>query len=108
MSIKSIDSQIMIARTTEFSKDTSTVQKRPEIAQEYLAAREKINDAQDQSRVAKTFESKLSELRPDEDGGGNGGGGGESGPGSGKNKKDGETDPDMLVPPVKSVIDIRV
>ena len=106
MSIKSIDSQIMIARTTEFSRDTSAVQKRPEIAQEYLAAREKINDAEDQSRVAKTFESKLSELRPDEDGGG--GAGGEGGSGTGKNKKDEESDPDMLVPPGKSVIDIRV
>jgi len=106
MSIKSIDTQIMIARTAEYSRDTSAVQKKPEIAQEYLAAREKINDAQDQSRVAKTFESKLSELNPDEDGGG--GGGGDGGSGTGKNKKDGESDEDMLVPPGKSVIDIRV
>jgi len=108
MSIKSIDSQIMIARTTDFSRDSSTVQKRSEIAQEYLAAREKINDAQDQSRVAKTFESKLSELRPDGDGDGGGGGGGGGGSGSGKDKKESETDADMLVPPGKSVIDIRV
>ena len=106
MSIKGIDTQIMIARTADFAKDTSVVQKKPEIAQEYLAVREKINDAQDQTRVAKSLESEKPELRPD-DGGGDGGGGG-GGSGSGKKKKDSETEADMLVPPSNSVIDIWV
>ena len=52
MSIKSIDSQIMIARTTDFSRDNSAIQKKPELAQEFLAVQEKLTVAQDQSRVA--------------------------------------------------------
>jgi len=104
MSIKGIDSQIMIARTADFSKDTSAVQKKPEVTQEYLAVQEKINDAQDQTRVAKTSETDKAELRPD-DGGGDGSGGGG---GSGKKKKNGETEVEMLVPPSDSVIDIWV
>ena len=105
MSIKGIDTQIMIARTADFARDNSAVQKKPEITQEYLAVREKLNDAQDQTRVAKTNESEKPELRPDEGGGGGGGGGGSE---SGKKKKEGETDADMLVPPSNSVIDIWV
>ena len=105
MSIKGIDTQIMIARTADFAKDTSVIQKKPEIAQEYLAVREKINDAQDQTRVAKTLESEKPELRPDD---GDGGGGGGGGSGSGRKKKDSEPEADMLVPPSSSVIDIWV
>ena len=105
MSIKSIDTQIMIARTADFARDTSAIQKKPEITQEYLAVREKINDAQDQTRVAKTLESEKPELRPDEGGGGAGGGGGSE---SGKKRKNDENEEDMLVPPSNSKIDIWV
>jgi len=107
MSVKSIDTQIMIARTADISRDTSVLQKKPEVAQEYLAVQEKINDAQDQSRIAKTLETKLSELREDEAGGG-GGTYGESGSGAENDKEDGELDGDMLVPPGDSIIDIKV
>ena len=108
MSIKSIDSQIMIARTADFSRDTSAILKKPEIAQDYLAVREKINDAQDQTRVAKTLESEKAELRPDEDGSGGGDYGGGSGSKSGKDKGKSGPDENMLVPPGDNVIDIRV
>ena len=105
MSIKGIDSQIMIARTTDFARDTSALQKKPEIAQDYLAVREKIHDAQDQSRVAKTLDSQKPELHPDE---GEGGSGGYGGSGSGKNNPKNNAEEDMLVPPGDNVIDIRV
>ena len=105
MSIKSIDTQIMIARTADISRDASAAQKKPEVSQDYLAVREKINDAQDQSRVSKTLETEKQELRPDEDSGG--GSAGYDGQGQGRNKK-GNLDDDMLVPPGDSVIDIMV
>ena len=108
MSIKSIDSQIMIARTADFSRDTSAMQKRPELAQDHLAFREKINDAQEQSRVAKTLESEMPEIKPDEDGGGNEGYEGGSGQGRDKDSDSDEPGVSMFVPPSIHVIDIRV
>ena len=108
MSIKGIDSQIMIARSTDFARDTSALQKKPEITQDYLAVRERIQDAQDQSRVAKTLDSQKPELHPDEGDGGGAGYGAGSGAGSGKRGAKGENDEDMLVPPGNNVIDIRV
>ena len=107
MSIKGIDTQIMIARTADFAKDASATQKKPEIAQEYLAVREKINDAQDQTRVAKTLESEMPELRTDEEGG-SGAGYGDDGSESGENRKRSGADADLLVPADKHVIDIKV
>ncbi|MCL2126041.1 MAG: hypothetical protein FWH33_09060 [Oscillospiraceae bacterium] len=105
MSIKSIDTQIMVARTADMAKDTSAIQKKPEIAQEYLAVREKINDEQDQSRIAKTLDTRLSELRPDEEGGGNGGYDGQGSDPDGRKRKD---DADLLVPADDHIIDIKV
>ena len=105
MSIKGIDTQIMIARTTDMARDTSALQKKPELAQEFLAVKERINDEQDQSRIAKTLETKASELHPDDEGGG---GAGYSGDGSGEGRRHGESDADMLVPADEHVIDIKV
>ena len=105
MSIKSIDTQIMVARTADFSRDTSALQKRPEVSHDYQAIREKINDAQDQTRVAKSSDSQKPELHPDE----GGGGGYDGGDGTGREKeKSGKTDADLLVSPSNNVIDIRV
>ena len=108
MSIKSIDSQIMMARTTDISRDTSALQKRPEVAQDTLAAQERINAAQDQSRIAETMESEMTEIRPDEDGAG--GGEYEGGHGHGSEEDDEEAGPvlNMYVPASNNVIDIRI
>jgi len=97
----------MVARTTDFVRETSAMLKRPEVLQDYLAVKEKINDAEEQSKVTKTAETEteLEKLRPDE-GGGDGGGYGGSHEYSGK--KEDETDDDLLVPAGDSVIDIRV
>ena len=107
MSIKGIDTQIMIARTADFARDTSALQKKPEIAQEYLAVQEKINDAEDETRVAKMMESKLQELRADDEGGGGAAYDGD-GDGEGEKRKRGKDDKDMLVPADEHVIDIKV
>jgi len=106
MSIKGIDSQIMIARTTDFARETSALQKKPEIVQDYLAVREKIAEAQQQTRVAKTLETEPTKLHPDDDGGGGGGYGGEAEHGG--DEIDEEIDEDMLVPPGNNVIDIKI
>ena len=106
MSVKSIDTQVMIARTADFARDTSATQKRHEVAQEYLAFREKINDAQNQSKVAKSPESELSKLHSDKNGGG--ANSGESGTNSGARKKGEDADEDMFVPSGDSIIDIKV
>ena len=98
----------MMARTADFSRDASAVQKKPELSQEHLAFREKINDAQDQTRVAKTLESKLSKLHNDDGGGNSGGYGGGNAPGSGKDARDEKPGTDMFVPAGDSIIDIKV
>jgi len=108
MSVKSIDTQIMMARTADFSRDTSAMQKKPEAAQEYLAVHKKINDAQEQTRVAKTPESRLSKMRNDEGGGGGGSFGGGSASGAKKDAKDEKTGMGMFVPADDSIIDIKV
>ena len=105
MSIKNIDSQIMIARTTDFARDASAAQRKPEVAQDYQAIREKLMDAQEQSRVAKSLDTQRPELNPDEGEGGSYYGEGAE---SGEKKEIDETGADMLVPPGNNVIDIRV
>ena len=106
MSIRGIDTQIMISRLTDNIRDTSAMQKRPEVAQDTLAAQGRISNAQDQTRVAKTLETEMEQIRSDVDEGGGAGYGG-SGEGSGKEQEE-ETDPDMLVPPGNNKIDIMV
>ena len=107
MSVNSIDTQIMVARTADYSRDTSAIQRKPEISQEQLAFREKINDAQDQSRIAKMSESKLSELRDEESGGG-AGYEGRRNPHSGGKEKGDTSGEDMFVPSAEHKIDITV
>lgn len=106
MSIKGIDTQIMISRLPDNSRDASVMQKRPEMAQDFLAAQTKISNAQDQSRVLRSVEAEMEQIRTDvEEDGGSGAGGGSPGP---ETKENEETDPDMLVPPGNNIIDIRV
>ena len=78
MSIRGIDTQIMITRQADFAKDTSNIQRHPEVTQEHLAAQTKVESAQEQSRVAATLEAENEEIRTDvdEDGSGASGGGG--------------------------------
>ena len=72
MSIRGIDTQIMITRTADFVRETSSVQKQPEVTQDYLAVQTKIESAQEQSRVAATNESEMENIRTDKDGEGSG------------------------------------
>ena len=77
MSIRGIDTQIMITRTTDFVRETSSTQRQPETTQEHLANQGKVESSLDQSRVAATVETENENIRTDVDGSGSGAAGGE-------------------------------
>ena len=108
MSIKGIDTQMMITRLPDNAKDTSALQKRPELVQDQLAAQTRVNDAQLQSKVIKTSESEMEQIRTDVDGESGGGYGGGEGSGQGKDARNEEPKPGTLVPPEIHIIDIKI
>ena len=107
MAIRGIDTQIMINRLPDNVREASDLLKRPEMAQDMLAVQGKVNDAQEQTRVTRTAETEMEQIRADVEGGGGAGYDGESGQDRGE-KNDGEIDSDLLVPPDNHIIDITV
>jgi len=107
MSIKGIDTQMMITRLADNVRETSAMQKKPEVTQEFLAVQGQINDAQDQGRVLRTSESEMEQIRTDVDEESGGGGGGESAADH-KAREEDEFAPGMLVPPGNNIIDIKI
>ena len=108
MSIKGIDTQIMITRLTDNVRDTSLLQKRPEVEQDTLAAQARINDAQSQSKVAKMAASEMEKIRTDVDGGGSGAYGGDGGSGQESDAREDEFELRTLAPPDEHIIDIKI
>ena len=108
MSIKGIDAQIMISRLPDTAKDTSALQKRPEVWQDHLGVQGRANDAHQQEKVAKTSESEMEAIRTDVEGGSGGGYGSEGGKHHGKGDNEDELLPGTLVPPERHIIDIKV
>jgi len=98
MSIRGIDTQIMITRATDFVRETSSIQRHPETTQEHLAAQQKIDSTIDQSRVAELTESEMENIRTDVDGEGSGAAGGE---GSERDEEEvpDEENPELMVAP---------
>jgi len=80
MSIRGIDTQIMVQRTTDVARESSNIQRQPEHTQEHLAAQGMAESTQNQSRVAATIETEMEEIRTDvdEEGSGASGGGSEN------------------------------
>ena len=109
MSIKGIDTQIMINRSPDFSRDTSTLQRRPEMAQTNLAEQQKINDAEQQARVAGTAESEMDRIRGDDERSGNPSqdGSGERGEPEEANEEE-KINPSLYVPAGNHMIDIMI
>ena len=109
MSIRGIDTQIMITRTSDFVRETSNIQRHPEVSQEHLAAQTKVESAQDQSRVAATTETENEEIRTDVEGEGSGAAGGEGAPGQDEEESE-EVPPELIVAPAdhKPIIDISI
>lgn len=109
MSIRNIDTQIMMQRTTDVAREASNMQRAPGAAQEHMAAQSKLESQLDQSRVRETTESDMDNIRTDEDGGGGGAAGGDDSR-SDDNTDDEEIPPELRVPPGNEVymIDISV
>jgi len=108
MSIKSIDTQIMITRSPDFARDASAMQKRPEMTQDFLAAQTKISDAVAQGRVAGTEQSEMEQIRTDVDSGSSGAYDSEGEGKSGEDEQEDGIPQGMLVPPGNNLIDIMV
>jgi len=109
MSIRGIDTQIMITRATDLIREASSTLRHPETSQEHLATQTKADSALDQSRVTATTESEMDNIRTDVDGSGSGAAGGE---GSEQDEEElpEELNPDLMVPPDDKIqlIDITI
>lgn len=102
MSIRNIDTQIMIQRTTDVAREANNLIRHPAAAQEHLAAHGKAESALAQSRVQATTESEMDNI--DADGSGSGAAGGEgSGKGSGEEETQNNQNDDFLVPPSNEI-----
>ena len=66
--IKGIDTQIMVARTTDFSRDVSQMAKFADVAQDNKAMKTQQEAEIQQQQVQKEEETDRADLRPDEDG----------------------------------------
>ena len=108
MSIRGIDTQIMITRSPDVSKDTSVIQQRPETNQLILAEQQKLQAAQDQSRVKEVEEAEMEEIRTDEDGSGSGGNEGRKGENPEDEEKDELGRPGLYVPAGNNILDIMI
>jgi len=108
MSIRGIDTQMMITRATDFVRETSSIQRHPETTQEHLAAQTKIESSHDQSRVNATTESEMENIRTDEEGEGSGAAGG--GKKQNEDEKPEDQASELLVPPSDrpNIIDIMI
>ena len=109
MAIRGIDTQIMVNRMPDNAKETSDVLKRPEVIQDILGNQHNINDAQDQTRVAKLSESEMEQIRSDVDGAA----GEEYEEGEGKEREkeaeeDKTADQEFFVPKERHFIDIKI
>ena len=110
MSIKGIDSQIMITRSPDFAKDNSAMMQRPEVNQQILAEQQRILVEQAQNRVNQTEEAEMEGIRTEEDGGNEA----EYDSNEKKRKKPQEEEKDergnplFLVPPGNNILDIRI
>ena len=108
MSLRGIDTQIMITRASDFVRETSSAQRQPEVNQEHAATQQKVESTQDQSRVSATTESEQENIHTDADGSGSGAAGGE---GSGQGEEEELTEEqkrELLVAPpaIDQIIDL--
>lgn len=106
MILKGIDSQIMITRTTDFSKDSNTQFKKGEMTQNFLAVQRSAENAADQTRVSKSQESEQTGLKLDAEREGSGAGGSSGGGRDNENEEDG--DESKPAPRGNSIIDIMI
>ena len=68
MSIKGIDAQIMITRAAQLAKENSTIVRKDELTQEYLAAQQKAAGERDQKAVLRSAEAEGAPVHLEKDG----------------------------------------
>jgi len=76
MSIRAIDTQMMVTRSADMVREASPLMKNPETFQSQLANMGKQEAVANQHKVQATTESEMENIRTDEDGSGNGAAGG--------------------------------
>ena len=108
MSIRGIDTQIMITRTPDVSRDASIVQQRPETNQAILAEQQKILVSQERTRVKETEETEMDNVRTDEDGSGDNEYEGSESKHPEEEEKDEFGRPGLYVPASNNILDIRI
>ena len=110
MSIRSIDTQMMVARSADIARDAGALTKNPEAFQAQLANVAKQEAQQNQSKVQGLLESEMENIRADEDGSGKGASGGEGSDQQKNEKQDQNQDSELRVGRslTKPFIDITV
>jgi hypothetical protein len=109
--IKGIDTQIMVARTTDVARDASQMAKFGDVAQDNKALKAQLDAVREQQQVQKEEESDRADMRPDEDGSAGAeyeASGGKSGGGSENLEHDDMPAPGTFVPRSMNRIDITV
>ena len=76
MSIRAIDTQMMVTRSSDMVREASPLLKNAETFQSQLANIGKQEAAENQHKVQAATESEMENIRTDEDGSGNGAAGG--------------------------------
>ncbi|MDR1117320.1 MAG: hypothetical protein LBL09_03625 [Oscillospiraceae bacterium] len=72
MSIKGIDSQMMIARATDFVKESSNQLKKNELMQDYLAVQAKLESEHESNMVTRKTHLEQADMKLNKDGKGGG------------------------------------
>lgn len=72
MSIRGIDTQMMVTRTTEMTRDANAVQRKDGLMQDYLAVQGKAADEQQKNMVLETIAPEQAGIQPDKEGDGGG------------------------------------
>jgi len=98
----------MISRLTDSVRDTSALQKRPELHQDALAARARVDDAHDQEKVLKTGESEMEKIRADVEGGAGNGYGAGGGSKKENDDQEGELNAGLPTAAERHFIDIMI
>ena len=108
MSIRGIDTQIMLQRLPDNVKEASDLLKRPEIMQDMLGNQGKLNDVVDQTRVAKLSEAEMEQIRADVDEGSGNEYEESENRHPAKDEEEHNADSEFFVPKERHIIDITV
>jgi hypothetical protein len=68
MAIGGIDNQIMITRTTDYTRDVSAALRRGELQQDLLTVRQRALDSQDPKKIESSQKADEAQLRFESDG----------------------------------------